>query len=72
MTKTCENCRWWNYWGGVLMTDDEPRHLGHCEPLVSVPDMSLPPSYTAKRLVRGLVASDYTCGEWKESGNGNN
>lgn len=52
--KTCKSCQWWDYWGGVLMTDDEPRHLGYCEP-----------SGTQVQW-KGLVASDYTCGEWDE------
>lgn len=61
---TCETCRFWERWGQVMMADDRPRWLGHCEPERHLGGEA--PINVTRKHHCGLTAADYSCPEWKE------
>lgn len=51
----CANCRSWQVWRQVMLTDDEPKMLGHCVIETEVD------SHHVLQTIQGLTAEDFHC-----------
>ena len=54
-TPRCANCHFWNVWRQVVLTDDEPKMLGHCVIVVPCDEDAV------HTTVQGLTAEDFRC-----------
>ncbi len=50
--KTCETCRWWDWFAVMLSVDGKEFIIGHCR----------------ARTIGGLTADEYSCDDHKERG----